>query len=1434
MSDPLTSSAVKRALVELRDLHTRLDAAEAARHEPIAVIGIGCRLPGGVAGPDAFWDLLARGGDAIREVPPERWDLGEFFDPDPAAPGKMATRCGAFLDDIDAFDHGFFGISPREAASMDPQQRLVLEVAWEALEHAALAPDRIKGHAVGIFVGASATDYFQLLLRRDDPGLVDPYMVSGGSLSVIAGRLAYFLGAHGPALVVDTACSSSLVALHQACRSLRLRESEVAIAAGVSTLLIPELSVNFSQARMLSADGRCKTFDAAADGYGRSEGCGALVLKRLSDASAARDRVLAVIRGSAVNQDGRSSGLTVPNADAQYGVVRAALDDAQLAPTDVDYVEAHGTGTPLGDPIELRALARALGEGRAAHAPLLVGSVKTNLGHLEAAAGIVGVIKVVLALERDALPASLHFRTPNPHVSWSELPVRVVDRPMPWPDAARPRGAGVSSFGFSGTNAHVVLQAAPPAPEDACQLEPRSHVLALSARSGVALQALADRYLRHLHAHPGVDPADVCRTAAVGRAHFGVRLAVTGRALVELTDRLREAATAVEAAEAAPPTVAFAFAGQGTVHPGMGRELYRLSPVFRRAVDRCNRMLAQLSTPVAAVLVDGDGEVDDPARAQPSLFVLEYALAQLWQTWGVRPAAVVGHSLGEFTAACVAGAIDLGDALRLVAARGRLAASLPRGAMAAVFADEATVFEALGRAADVAIGALNGPSNTVISGTQDGVDRVCGVLAARGIGSRRLSISRSFHSPDVETMLDAFERECDGVLSRPPALAWASTVSGRVFAAAEAPAVPYWRQQAREPVRFAEAVSALEREGVTHYLEIGPNATLSALGRRMGQVPSTRWLPSLGEQSGEWDQLMATLARLYRDGAAIEWTHVTDGQPGSAIALPTYPFERHRHWMTGDRRRSALTAPDQESRWRQASAAAARQADAVPLDLQISGFDQKWSAMTALSLATMEGALGRLGAFAAAGESQSVASLLSSCGIVPAYRTLIGRWLGHLANAGRLERVGDRFVNLTAFDPAANPGMRAATASHFADYPEWLRYFDGCASRLDTVLQGHASPLDTLFPEGSTDLATGLYESSPVARYFNAIAAAAVATAAAAHRSGRPLRVLEIGGGTGGTTAALLPALDSGRTEYVFTDVGPWFLRRAEERFAAFSFVQYESLDIEGPDESWSARGGFDVVIAANVLHATRDLPATLGHVRRLLARGGILVAIETTDHPVWLDVTTGLISGWQRFADRWRAESPLLDVNGWLDALRDAGFGRGEAWPSAGSAAAILGQHVLVAQATDPSEPASAPSVVRTSIARRAPVAPVPVEAPNGDLNRLTEFVRGEVMAVLRLSADERPSRQQRLLDLGIDSLMAVELRDRLSKALGPEHTLPATLVFDYPTIGAIADYLAGATPPSVPSPDSRVSRGVLADRIADLDEQAVVDLVDARLRML
>jgi acyl transferase domain-containing protein len=879
--------------------------------EPIAIVGMGCRFPGGADTPSKFWQLLCDGVDAVREVPRDRWDADRFYDPDPDAPGKIYTRYGSFIEQVDKFDASFFGISPREACSLDPQQRILLEVAWEALENANIAPDSLFGSPTGVYVGICTFDYMHCLTQAG-PQHIDAYFGTGIAFSAASGRLSYTLGLTGPSLSVDTACSSSLVSLHLACQHLRRRECNLALAGGVKLMNNPFISMAFCRAHMLAPDGRCKTFDSGADGYGRGEGAGMLVLKRLSDALADEDDIAAIIRGSAVNQDGASGGLTVPSGPAQQAVILQALENSGVLPEQVSYIEAHGTGTALGDPIEMGALGAVFGEGRSLHVnPLFVGSLKTNVGHLEASAGVAGVIKVALALRNGSIPPHLHFRQPNPHIEWERLPCQVPLTLRSWPQTER-RIAGVSSFSFTGTNAHVILEQAPefepaprPEPDRSC------HVLTLSAKTAEALQQSVTRFRKHLEEHGQLPLGDVCATAARGRSHFNHRLAVVAPSVADMQEKLGRVeqgdflsnVTRHEITGSRTPRVAFLFTGQGSQYVGMGRELYETHPGFRATLEQCAAILRHcMDRSLLELLYPSSGDsspIDQTLYAQPALFSLEYALAEFWRSWGIEPVAVMGHSLGEYVAACVAGVLTLEDGLRLVAERGRLMNQLPReGLMTVVHTDEDRVRHAIAeRTHEVSIAAINGPRNVVIAGRKSAIEQIEAAFDAEGLKTERLNASHAFHSPLVEPILEEFEKVAAGVSLSRPQIALVSNLTGTV-AGEEIASGHYWVRHARESVRFLEGMQALRKRGCDVFVEIGPKPVLLAMARDSWDGQSGgAWLPSLRPKHSDWQQMLSSLGALYARGAPVDWKAFESPYGRRCLSLPTYPFERRSFWV---------------------------------------------------------------------------------------------------------------------------------------------------------------------------------------------------------------------------------------------------------------------------------------------------------------------------------------------------------------------------------------------------------------------------------------------------------------------------------------------------------------------------------------------------------
>ena len=1599
-------SPEQRTLLERRLKASARPAPARAAAEPIAIVGMGCRFPGAVASPDAFWRLLTDGIDAISEVPADRWDVDSVYDPDPEARGKMSTRWGGFVERVAEFDAAFFGISPREAARMDPQQRLLLEVAWEALEDAGQPTEQLSGRAAGVFLGihSLSSDYYlrQSSSLRD----VDVYTSTGVAHSIVANRLSYVLDLSGPSLVVDTACSSSLVAVHLACQSLRLGECELAVAGGVNLILSPEVTVALSKLNMMAPDGRCKTFDARADGFVRSEGCGIVILRRLADALADGDPVVAVIRGTAVNQDGATNGITAPSGLAQQAVVRRALENGGVEARSVSYVETHGTGTALGDPIEVEALTETLGRGEG---PCFLGAVKSNIGHLEAAAGIAGLIKAALCLRYRFVPPNLHFHTPNPHLELGGSRFVIPTEGRPWTITnGFARVAGVSSFGFGGTNAHVVLEEAPAAPAVAAAATARPLPLCFSARSVDALRARAADYAAFL-ADPqrgaGVDLLDVAYSAAVRRSHHPERAAVVGASREEWIAALQRFGARPEPLSSAnhQPGLVFVYSGQGSQWAGMGLELYRTESVFRASLERADaevRRLAGWSLLEALSAGDAELRLRRTDVAQPALFALQAALTELLRAWGVEAEAVLGHSAGEVAAAHAAGVLSFEEALGVAVERGRLMqAAAGQGEMAAVeLAVEEVERMLASQGSRLEVASVNSPTSTVICGENGPLETLVGSLEARGVCCKRLNLGFAFHSRQMEPFRDQLARTLRSLRPARPRLPVFSTFSGRRVEEDDYGAT-YWANSIRERVRFAEAVAACAREGRGVFLEIGPHPVLRPMIRRCGAALDHGLVPIASLRRGEDEPkaMLEALCSLYALGYPVDWSRYLP-RGGRAVCLPTYPWQRKRFWIEprttpllrqgeqslthpllgvgvstalkqtiyeqafsveglpfladhrvqgkvvvpaaayaemglaaaavgkigvapavhdllihepmvfepgaslavqsivspedhGRARLQVFARPEGGEEWRLHAEAwlqhndgpapavqspaelAARCGVALPVEghyealrlrgldfgpafagvevllrgdgealgrvglpdiaaqdarayqihpalldacLQVVGallpdgegatdtylpfslgrltlhrqvpervwshvrrragvagenavsFDVRMLDQDGAIVAELEGlclkrvaagalvrraveddwfyelaweprplsaeaalpvpgtapspaliahqvrpllqplgeqhlasyrellphieelstdyillALHLLGWDWREGEPVAIDVLARRLGVADGYHRLFGRFLDILAEDGILRRTGSIEVARVPNVPAEKDLSRRAAAllERLPSTRALITLLTRCGERLTETLRGESDPLELLFPGGSLALAEGLNEETPFARFHNAIVREVVSRVVQDLPADRPIRVLEIGAGTGSTTSYVLPFVPADRTEYFFTDLSPMFTARAQEKFRAYPFVRYRLLNIENdPVRQGLEPHAFDVVLAANVLHATRDLGEALRNVARLLTPEGTLVLLEGTEPQRWLDLTFGLTEGWWRFADaERRPHYPLLSADGWRRLLVDTGFAASAFIPEAGSREARFCQQTVI-----------------------------------------------------------------------------------------------------------------------------------------------------------
>lgn len=1500
-------STDQRLIALLQEARRQLENERARRTEPIAIVGIGCRFPGGATSTREFWNLLAKGTDTTSAVPPDRWDSSASYDPDPSAPGKSYVQRGAFLDRIDGFDPQVFGISPREAEGLDPQQRLLLECAWEALEEAGVPVESASGTATGVWVGLCVDDYARRSITSGDLERIDAYTALGNLRSVAAGRIAYVLGLHGPALQVDTACSSSLVALHLACQSLRLGECERALVGGANIMCAPETTVALCKLRALAPDGRCKTFDASADGYGRGEGAGVVLLERLSDARAAGRHVIAVIRGTAVNHDGRSNGLTAPNGAAQQAVIRAALGNADVDPARVGYVEVHGTGTPLGDPIEVLSLSQVYAAARTSTHPLYLGSVKTNIGHLEGAAGIAGVIKAALCLERRQLVPHLHFQTPNPRIPWDRLPIEVATTLRPFPDIDGAHLAAVSSFGISGTNAHAILERAPAADLPATAPTRAAELVCLSAKSAQAVNAGAQRLRDQLRAHPELGLGDLAFSSATTRSLLSERLLIAAPSRAALDAALEAAARGETPGGAARGSAsrigktAFLFTGQGAQVAGMGSELYGEWRVFRDAFDAALAVLDPLlETPLGDVLwghaTGPRGPLlNETAYTQPALFAFEWALASTWQSFGVLPDVVAGHSIGEIAAATLAGVFDLESAARLVCARARLMQALPaRGAMVSIEASEQSVRDALERSpGQVSLAAVNASTSCVIAGEEPEVMAIALGFAERGVQTRRLNVSHAFHSPLMEPMLGEFRRVVERLRLHAPTIPIISNRTGKL-AGAELVTPEYWVQHVRDAVLFAAGVRELHTLGVRAYIEVGPRPILSALvPRELGPENVPVLVPSLRSGRSEPQALLEALGTWLAQGGSVDWSGVFPSG-GRRVALPTYAWQRESYWLDAPQaalpRRAHAARHTSEARAREAAASAALyqlEWRAAPTRAQSQGPSGPWIIVAphdASAAEALAAALREAGASAAAQTDVTALSATSADHVVCVW-----------------ERGGDADSAMRA----ASEGLAVVQA--LAALPEpprlwWLTRGAVAARQGDvvsvagstvwglgrTVHREHPELRCTLLDtDGSQPLVTVLMRECATADGENE-----VAWRGAERLAARLTRASGSSGVARGEVASKPGSvLITGGLGALGLEVARALLLRGYRRLV---LVSRRGAGAPGADAALRALrdDGAQVIVesadvsdGAALARVVSSIPA--GHpLRGIVHAAGLLddgtLATQTPER-LRAVMAPKVLGAWH--LHHLSANVPLdffvlfsslagtlgssgqggyAAANTFLDALAAHRHALGlpavslawGPWASAGLAASQSELHrarlersglsfipieralALFDEALGRSEAHLIPAAIdleqlATQTAGRAPIWRALLEAntaaarpeatpdlrglpPGERRTALLELLRTEAARVLALGDASRVPTERRLDELGLDSLMALELRNSIGRRLNV--TLPAALLAEEPTIAGVARNIEAllASVPSPPAGPHGVARGQCIQQLA------------------
>ncbi|MBN3883116.1 MAG: beta-ketoacyl synthase N-terminal-like domain-containing protein [Nostoc sp.] len=1381
----------------------------------IAIIATAGRFPG-AKDIESFWQNLRDGVESIS------WLTDEELIKSGVSPDLLSNsnyvKASAALSEIELFDANFFTYSAKEAELIDPQQRLFLELACEAVEKAGYNPQTYNG-LIGVYGGVGINSY---LLNNLYPHhqLLETFSLLQLGISndkdFLPSRVAYKLNLTGPAVNVQTACSTSLVAVHLACQSLLNGECDMALAGGVSISIPQKRGYLYQEEMILSPDGHCRVFDAQAQGTVAGSGAGIVVLKRLKDAISDRDHIHAIIKGSAINNDGAMKvGYTAPSVSGQAAVISEAQAIAGVDAETISYIEAHGTATPLGDPIEIAALTQAFTESTDKKGFCAIGSVKTNFGHLDTAAGVAGLIKTALALQHQMLPPSLHFETPNPKIDFANSPFYVNTTLTEWKTNNTPRRAGVSSFGMGGTNAHVILEETPlleQGSRGAGEQGRNYQLLVLSAKTATALEKATNNLITHLKEHPELNLGDVAYTLNSGRRGFNHRRMLICQDLEDAVKNLSSLAAQqvfTNYTEITERSIVFMFPGQGSQYVNMAREIYETETVFKEQVDYCSEVLKPLlEQDLRHIIYPSEEKIDEASQqlqqtaiAQPAIFVIEYALAKLWQSWGVNPVAAIGHSIGEYVAATLAGVFSLEDALSLVAARGQIMQQLPSGAMLSVPLPADKVKSLLG--SELSVAAINQPLQCVVSGSIAAIEALQNQLATQGVECRRLHTSHAFHSQMMEPILEAFVERVKKVTLNPPKIPYISNLTGTWITVTQATNPEYYAQHLRSTVLFAQGVEKLLATPEQVLLEVGPGHTLTTLAKRHPDKAAAQTvLTSVRhpqEKQSDTRVLFNTLGQLWLAGVNIDWFGFYSQEEYYRLPLPTYPFERQRYWIDPPQKTTGgqlQTLPTTSQLWTSLIEAGQNQASVRDGELNELTYQENRQCLDRLCTAYINFAFKQLGAFKNAEEKYSLENLLTQCHITPRYQQLVCRWLQILVVQGQLQQQEGLFTGLVPCSQDLIHELLEEVRVRMAAKSLTVDLVQRCGENLAAVVVGEQEPLEFFNELIYQEENNGSNSELGLLNYYNSILRSSLEQVVRSLPSSVHLRVLEIGGGTGMSTQALLPVLPSKQTNYTFTDIGSGFLTKAQQKFKDYPFVEYRLLDIDkSPTEQGFEKSSFDIIIASNVLHATRNIDQTLHHVRSLLAPGGFLLVWEITQPKIDFDITWGLLL--KLLDDNRRSPGqPFIIKNEWFEALRAQDFVQVAAFPETEA----FEHKIIMAQASIPvafstkfgqneTDQKSQLSLQRKSdnfqpenlsALYSRPDLPNSYIAPRDELEQKIADIWQEFLGIKQVGINDN------FFELGGDSLVAVQVLSRLRNIFYIKLSLAS--LFESPTIAEIA----------------------------------------------